>query len=135
MHFTLQDAKYFEELLRKILRATNYIETSLQALPRCDDDVFGLKGITPAAKLFMRIITSQFYQFVKLRRDHCLDKSIQIPIEHPKQLRHSRMLGMRKIFPALLLDEVNKTCVQNLQCSTALCTSPKRPKRPTPTTG
>ena len=122
MHFTLHDAKYFEGLARKMLCATNYIEASLQALPRCvDDDKLAfariLKGLTPAVKLLMRIITSQLCQWVQLRRDHWLDKSIQIPIEHLQQLRHSRMLGMRNLFPAPLLDEVNKTCVQNLQCS------------------
>ena len=43
--------------------------------------------------------------------------SIQIPIELLQQLSHSCMLGMRNLFPAPLLDEINKTCVQNLQCS------------------
>ena len=103
MYFTLQDAKYFEGLARKTLCATNYIKASLQALPRCVDDdkpAFAriLKGLTPAVKLLMRITTSQLCQWVQLWRDHWLDKSIKIPIEH-------------------LLDEVNKTCVQNLQCS------------------
>ena len=75
MHFTLHDAKYFEGLARKMLCATNYIEASLQALPRCVDDeklAFAciLKGLTPAVKLLMRIITSQLCQWVQLRRDH-----------------------------------------------------------------
>ena len=119
MYFTLQDAKYFEGLARKTLCATNYIEASLQALPRCvDDDKLAfariLKGLTPAVKLLMRIITSQLCQWVQLRRDHWLDKSIQIPIEHLQRLRHSRMLGMRNLFPAPLLDVRAEYPVQRL---------------------
>ena len=122
MHFTLHDAKYFEGLVRKSLCAINYVEASLQALPRCVDDdkpAFAriLRGLTPAIKVLMRINTSQLCQWVQLRRDHWLEKSIQIPIEHLQQLRHARTLGIRNLFPAPVLDEVNKQCVQNLQCS------------------
>ena len=64
MHFTLDDVKYFEGLARKMLCATNYIEASLQALPRCVDDeklAFArvLKGLTPAVNLLIRIILSK----------------------------------------------------------------------------
>ena len=65
----------------------------------------------------MRINTSQLCQWVQLRRDNWLENSIQIPIEHLQQLRHARAVGMRNLFPAPLLDEFNKQCVQNLQCN------------------
>ena len=63
MHFTLHDAKYFEGLVRKSLCAINYVEASLQALPRCvdaDKPAFAriLRGLTPAIKVLMRINTS-----------------------------------------------------------------------------
>ena len=65
----------------------------------------------------MRINTSQLCQWVQLRRDHWLENSIQIPIEHLQKLRHARAVGMRNLFQLPLLDGVNKHCVQNLKCN------------------
>ena len=78
MHFTLQNAKYFEGLVQKFLCAINYVEASLQALPRCVDDdkpAFAciLQGHTPAIKVLMHINTSQLCQWVYLRSDHSLE--------------------------------------------------------------
>ena len=67
--------------------------------------------------MLMRINTSQLCQWVQLCKDHWLEKSIQIPIEHLQKLRHARTVGMRNLFPAPVLDEVIKQCVQYLQCS------------------
>ena len=66
---------------------TNYIEALLKAIPRCVDEdktAFAriLKGLTPLLKFLMRLINLKLCQWVQLRKDHWLDKSFQIPIEH-----------------------------------------------------
>ncbi len=115
------DVQHLERMARSMMRVLNFQEAVHQTLNVALEEPFKPEVVKKlhqctkqATKDMVQLATSWLCTIVQLRRDGMLCYSDKIQKHHAQRLRHAPFVEDKELFPAVLLEEIDKQHTQDL---------------------